>query len=77
MALVRRRAVDIVEPRARRQLLVDRLVQLGKVVGKDRLLAGTDCGFDTFIRFSQVDPGVAWLKLKALSEGAEIASAEL
>jgi 5-methyltetrahydropteroyltriglutamate--homocysteine methyltransferase len=40
-------------------------------------LAGTDCGFDTFIRFSLVDPGVAWLKLKALSEGGEIASQEL
>jgi 5-methyltetrahydropteroyltriglutamate--homocysteine methyltransferase len=52
-------------------------VQLGKIVGKERLIAGTDCGFDTFIRFSLVDPGVAWLKLKSLSEGAEIASAEL
>jgi methionine synthase II (cobalamin-independent) len=35
------------------------------------------CGFDTFIRFSLVDPGVAWLKLRSLVEGAEIASAEL
>ncbi len=59
------------------RLVADRLVRLGKIVGKERLLAGTDCGFDTFIRFSQVDPGVAWLKLKSLSEGAEIASAEL
>jgi 5-methyltetrahydropteroyltriglutamate--homocysteine methyltransferase len=41
------------------------------------VIAGTDCGFDTFIRFSLVDPGVAWLKLKSLSEGAAIASAEL
>ena len=40
-------------------------------------MAGTDCGFDTFIRFSQVDPDVVWLKLQALSEGAEIASKEL
>jgi 5-methyltetrahydropteroyltriglutamate--homocysteine methyltransferase len=59
------------------RLVADRLVRLGKIVGKERLLAGTDCGFDTFIRFSQVDPAVAWLKLKSLSEGAEIASAEL
>ncbi len=59
------------------RLVADRLVRLGKIVGKDRLLAGTDCGFDTFIRFSQVDPDVAWLKLKSLSDGAEIASAEL
>jgi 5-methyltetrahydropteroyltriglutamate--homocysteine methyltransferase len=59
------------------QVVADRLVRLGKIIGKDRLIAGTDCGFDTFIRFSLVDPGVAWLKLKALSEGAELASQEL
>jgi len=59
------------------RLVADRLVQVGKFVGKDRLMAGTDCGFDTFIRWSLVDPDVAWLKLKSLAEGAEIASAEL
>jgi 5-methyltetrahydropteroyltriglutamate--homocysteine methyltransferase len=59
------------------QLVADRLVQLGRVVGRDRVLAGTDCGFDTFIRFSQVDPDVAWLKLQSMVEGAELASAAL
>jgi 5-methyltetrahydropteroyltriglutamate--homocysteine methyltransferase len=59
------------------RLVADRLVQLGRIVGKERLIGGTDCGFDTFIRFSQVDPDVAWLKLRSLAEGAEIASAEL
>jgi 5-methyltetrahydropteroyltriglutamate--homocysteine methyltransferase len=59
------------------RLVADRLVQLGKIVGKERVIGGTDCGFDTFIRFSLVDPDVAWLKLKSLSEGAEIASGEL
>ncbi len=59
------------------RLVADRLVRLGKLIGKERLLGGTDCGFDTFIRFSQVDPDVAWLKLQSLSEGAELASAEL
>ncbi len=59
------------------RLVADRLVRLGKIIGKERLIAGTDCGFDTFIRFSLVDSGVAWLKLKSLSEGAELASAEL
>ncbi|HEY3727622.1 MAG TPA: cobalamin-independent methionine synthase II family protein [Solirubrobacteraceae bacterium] len=58
-------------------VVADRLIRLGKIVGKERLLAGTDCGFDTFIRFSLVDPDVAWLKLKSLAEGAELASAEL
>jgi 5-methyltetrahydropteroyltriglutamate--homocysteine methyltransferase len=59
------------------RLVADRLVQVGRYVGKERLLGGTDCGFDTFIRWSQVDPDVAWLKLKALADGAEIASGEL
>ena len=59
------------------RVIADRLGRLGKIIGKERLLAGTDCGFDTFIRFSQVDPKVAWLKLRSLVEGAELASAEL
>jgi 5-methyltetrahydropteroyltriglutamate--homocysteine methyltransferase len=59
------------------RLVADRLVQVGQYVGKERLLAGTDCGFDTFIRWSLVDPDVAWLKLRSLVEGAEIASSEL
>jgi 5-methyltetrahydropteroyltriglutamate--homocysteine methyltransferase len=59
------------------QLVADRLVRLGQIIGKERVIGGTDCGFDTFIRFSQVDPGVAWLKLQSLVEGAELASAAL
>jgi 5-methyltetrahydropteroyltriglutamate--homocysteine methyltransferase len=59
------------------QLVADRLVRLGQIIGKERVIGGTDCGFDTFIRFSQVDPAVAWLKLQSLVEGAELASAAL
>ena len=59
------------------RLVADRLVQVGQFVGKDRLIAGTDCGFGTFIRWSLVDPGVMWLKMGSLVEGAEIASGEL
>jgi 5-methyltetrahydropteroyltriglutamate--homocysteine methyltransferase len=59
------------------RLVADRLVALGRIVGKERVIGGTDCGFDTFIRFSQVDPDVAWLKLQSLAQGAEIASGEL
>lgn len=44
---------------------------------RENVIAGTDCGFDTFIRFSQVEPDVVWLKLQALSEGAAMASEEL
>ncbi|MBV8217641.1 MAG: hypothetical protein JO325_04200 [Solirubrobacterales bacterium] len=59
------------------RLVADRLVQVGKFVGKERLMAGTDCGFGTFIRWSLVDPGVMWLKLASMVEGAKIASGEL
>jgi 5-methyltetrahydropteroyltriglutamate--homocysteine methyltransferase len=59
------------------RLVAQRLTRLAEVVGRENVQAGTDCGFDTFIRFSQVDPDVVWLKLQALSEGAEMASKEL
>lgn len=59
------------------QVVADRLTRLARIVGRERVLAGTDCGFDTFIRFSQVDPDVAWEKLRALSQGAQLASKEL
>ena len=59
------------------QVVSDRLVRLAGLVGRERVIAGTDCGFDTFIRFSQVDPDVAWLKLRALADGAALASEEL
>jgi 5-methyltetrahydropteroyltriglutamate--homocysteine methyltransferase len=50
------------------RLVADRLVQVGQFVGKDRLMAGTDCGFGTFIRWSLVDPGVMWLKMARSSK---------
>ncbi len=59
------------------QVVADRLVRVGELIGRDRLMAGTDCGFDTFIKFSQVDPAVAWHKLEAMVQGAELATAEL
>jgi 5-methyltetrahydropteroyltriglutamate--homocysteine methyltransferase len=59
------------------RVVAQRLTRLAEVVGRENVQAGTDCGFDTFIRFSQVDPDVVWLKLKALSDGAEMASQEL
>jgi 5-methyltetrahydropteroyltriglutamate--homocysteine methyltransferase len=59
------------------RLVAQRLTRLAELVGKENVMAGTDCGFDTFVRFSQVDPDVVWLKLQALSEGAAMASEEL
>ena len=60
---------DVVEhPR----LIAERLVRYAGLVGRENVMAGTDCGL---VRVSQ--PIVAWLKLKAMAEGAAIASAEL
>ena len=61
------------------RLVADRLIQASAAVGGDptRLLAGTDCGFDTSAGSNRVVPEVVWLKLRAMREGAEIASQEL
>jgi 5-methyltetrahydropteroyltriglutamate--homocysteine methyltransferase len=55
-------------------VVANRITRVGNVIGKEDVLAGADWGFDTFIRFSQVDPDVAWLKLRALADGAALAS---
>jgi 5-methyltetrahydropteroyltriglutamate--homocysteine methyltransferase len=59
------------------RLVAQRIEQYANIVGKENVVAGTDCGFGTFVGYSAVDPKVAWLKLKALSEGAKIASDRL
>ena len=59
------------------QLIRERLVRLARLVGRDRVLAGTDCGFaqGPFVR--RVHPTVMWAKLEALAEGAHLASRDL
>jgi len=59
------------------ELIAQQLVQFADIVGRERVLAGTDCGFGSFAGFSRVDPGIAYKKLAALVEGAERASASL
>jgi 5-methyltetrahydropteroyltriglutamate--homocysteine methyltransferase len=58
-------------------LVAERLCRYADVVGRERVMAGTDCGFGTFAGFGPVDPDVAYLKLKSLAEGAAIASSRL
>lgn len=58
-------------------LVAERVCRYADVVGRERVMAGTDCGFGTFAGFGPVDPDVAYLKLKSLSEGAAIASERL
>jgi 5-methyltetrahydropteroyltriglutamate--homocysteine methyltransferase len=59
------------------RLVADRLKRLAGVIGRERVIAGTDCGFATYAGWSAVDPDVAWLKLGSLVEGAALASDEL
>jgi 5-methyltetrahydropteroyltriglutamate--homocysteine methyltransferase len=59
------------------QLIAQRLLRWASVVGRDNLMAGTDCGFATFAGMTPVYPGVVWLKFKAMAEGCRLASAKL
>ncbi len=56
------------------ELVAQRLANYVRAVGAERVLAGTDCGFSTFAGFGVVDPDIAWAKLRALKDGADIAS---
>jgi 5-methyltetrahydropteroyltriglutamate--homocysteine methyltransferase len=58
-------------------LVAERICRFAELVGRERVIAGTDCGFGTFAGFGAVDPDVAYLKLRALSEGARIATGRL
>jgi 5-methyltetrahydropteroyltriglutamate--homocysteine methyltransferase len=53
------------------QLIAERLLHFTEAVGRDRVIAGTDCGFATFTRFQWIDPKITWGKLQAMAEGAE------
>lgn len=59
------------------ELVAERLCRFADIVGRERVIAGTDCGFATFAGISKIDPAIARLKLKALADGAAIASARL
>jgi 5-methyltetrahydropteroyltriglutamate--homocysteine methyltransferase len=59
------------------ELVADRIVQYARVVGRENVIAGVDCGFGTFAGRLQVDSKIVWMKLAALAEGARLASKEL
>jgi 5-methyltetrahydropteroyltriglutamate--homocysteine methyltransferase len=59
------------------ELVAQRIETYANVVGKERVIAGCDCGFATFAGFGAVDPDIAWAKLEALSKGAALASQRL
>ncbi|HSZ38919.1 MAG TPA: hypothetical protein VK817_03080, partial [Trebonia sp.] len=57
--------------------VAQRIERYAKVAGRERVIAGTDCGFATFATTEVVDPDIAWSKLAALNEGARLASDRL
>jgi 5-methyltetrahydropteroyltriglutamate--homocysteine methyltransferase len=59
------------------ELVAQRIVRYAGLVGRDHVIAGTDCGFGTFAGFGAVHPSICWLKMHSLSEGARIASQKL
>src|SRR5262245_8799128 len=59
------------------ELVAQRLVRLAKIVGRENVMAGTDCGFAQSPFAQRVHPTIMWAKLKSLAEGARIASREL
>ena len=56
------------------ELVRQRIERFINIVGEDRVVAGTDCGFGTFAGFGAVDPEIAYAKLSTLSEGAALIS---
>jgi 5-methyltetrahydropteroyltriglutamate--homocysteine methyltransferase len=59
------------------ELVCERITRYAKLVGRENVLASTDCGFATFASFVAVDPEVTWAKFRAMAEGAELATREL
>jgi 5-methyltetrahydropteroyltriglutamate--homocysteine methyltransferase len=59
------------------ELIAQRLVRYGELVGAENVLAATDCGFATAAGMSFVDPDIAWAKFAAMAEGARLASETL
>jgi 5-methyltetrahydropteroyltriglutamate--homocysteine methyltransferase len=59
------------------ELIAQRIQQFADIVGRERVIAGTDCGFGTFAGIGKMDAGISWRKLGALAEGAKLASQRL
>jgi 5-methyltetrahydropteroyltriglutamate--homocysteine methyltransferase len=59
------------------ELVAQQICQYADIVGRERVIAGTDCGFGTFVGSSRVDPDIAYRKLESLVAGAQLASQRL
>ncbi len=59
------------------ELVAQRICNVARLVGRENVLAGTDCGFATVAGFHSVDPKITWAKFQSMAEGARLASREL
>jgi 5-methyltetrahydropteroyltriglutamate--homocysteine methyltransferase len=60
------------------ELIAERIVRFARLVGRENVIAGADCGFAaSAVRFNDIHPSVAWLKFAALAEGARLATQQL
>ena len=59
------------------ELVAQRIERLANIVGRENVMAGSDCGFATFAQVLPVDPKITWAKLAAMAEGARLASEHL
>jgi 5-methyltetrahydropteroyltriglutamate--homocysteine methyltransferase len=59
------------------ELIAQRIERFAAIVGVERVIASTDCGFGTFAGYGKIDPAVTWKKLRALRQGADIAADRL
>lgn len=59
------------------ELVAQRIERFGRLVGRERIMAGVDCGFSVHVGLQGIDPDVAWAKLASLAQGAELAAARL
>ncbi len=58
-------------------LVAQRIQRYAQTVGRENVMAGSDCGFGTFAGFSTVDPDITWAKFRSMAEGARLASERL
>ena len=65
------------ELRGTPELVAQRIARLANIVGRERVIAGTDCGMGTFAGFGPVHPEIAWAKLRSLTRGAELSAVRL
>jgi len=59
------------------RLIAQRLLTYANIVGRERIMAGTDCGFGTFAGYGAIHPSIGFAKLKSMAEGAAMASQDL